>query len=208
NIARPRTPRMKDETTNQAPPTPGQRRQPELPRGIYSRPGSLTEEQVGDAIEELIVYQFENRDLLLEALESPKSGITCVGQGNRPIPDGNKALANLGKAVMNLALMEQLYEYQIPEYNLASVGNHSGFQKWIRPRKPLPPSQQRNVMLMIKDDLRALTGEKDPKRVIARAMRALIGAVYLDGGREAAVDVMRELRLLISTSPLVGPHDE
>lgn len=91
--------------------------------------------------------------------------------------------------------------------NLARIGEDSGIQRWIHPRRPLPPSQQMSMLRLLMDDMRAVTGEKDPKRIIARAMRALIGAVYLDGGIIAAEKVMTELRLLIRREQNAGQHD-
>lgn len=81
--------------------------------------------------------------------------------------------------------------------NLARIGEDSGIQRWIRPRRPLPPSRQSSIVRLLMDDAWALKGEKDPRRIIARAMRALIGAVYLDGGDMAATTVMTNLKLLI-----------
>ncbi|KAE8450641.1 hypothetical protein EG329_005985 [Mollisiaceae sp. DMI_Dod_QoI] len=226
--------------------TPGQRVALQPPRGVLSGPGPGAEQYVGDAVEAVIAYHFHNRDLLLEALESPGSGIVCVGEGKRQIPNGNKELANLGKAVMELALMEQFYQFQIPECknspvdnmrkavmstrilvdldmltetaehmrllnvigrrNLAKIGEHSEIQRWIRPRMALPPSQQRSLFRLLKQDLQTVTRQDDPSSTIARAMRALIGAVYLDGGILAVDKVMMELRLLIRQERSTEQH--
>lgn len=78
--------------------------------------------------------------------------------------------------------------------NLYSLGVNSKIERFIRPRLEIEqerPTQKWNPLVMVKDDLKSET--KD--RVIARAMRALIGAVYYDGGLEAAKRVMAELRL-------------
>jgi dsRNA-specific ribonuclease len=80
--------------------------------------------------------------------------------------------------------------------NLAAVGTDTKIERWIRPRQGLPPSHQRNLMKLFGEDLTKVR-EKDPKRVIARAMQALMGAAQLDGGQEVAEKVMTELKLLI-----------
>lgn len=108
------------EAMRQAFPEPGQRKQLELARGILSGPGPVPEgihadDCLGEAIEAAVVYHFHNRDLLLEAMESPESGIVCVGRSNRPVPKGNKPLAEVGKKVMELVMRDYFYLNQIPE---------------------------------------------------------------------------------------------
>lgn len=92
-----------------------QRKQPELPRGIITRAPAHTEDQLVDAIETKLRYRFRNRDLILEALENPGSGIVCVGRGKRLTLNGNQELSNLGRSVMEMRLMQQFYEIQLPE---------------------------------------------------------------------------------------------
>jgi len=63
----------------------------------------------------ILQYQFTNPDLLEEALESPGSGVSCVGDSHRHFTDGNKGLATVGEAVMKLVLKDQCYLFKIPE---------------------------------------------------------------------------------------------
>jgi dsRNA-specific ribonuclease len=65
----------------------------------------------------------------------------------------------------------------------------------IRPKAPLPHSQRKNLFALIKDDIQNVG--HDQNRQIARAIKAIIGAVYFDGGFEAARRVMAVLRLTI-----------
>jgi hypothetical protein len=95
-------------------PKPGERMQPKPPRGIVSRATPAEDVEVIRKIEQSINYHFCNPELLLEALESPDSGVVCVGEGNRPVPCGNKPLAKYGKTVMEMALMKQFYLLNIP----------------------------------------------------------------------------------------------
>lgn len=109
-------------------------------------------------------------------------------------------------------LLTKIAEYArmsvlIGRENLSRIGEDSGIQRWIHPKRPLPPSHESSVLRLLMDDMRAVKGDKDPKRIIARAMRALIGAVYLDGGIMAAGNVMTELRLLIRREQNAGQHD-
>ena len=61
------------------------------------------------AIEATIGHQFNNPDLLEEALESPESGVMSVGSTHRDTEHGNKGLAHIGNAVMELVLKDQCY---------------------------------------------------------------------------------------------------
>lgn len=77
------------------------------------------------------------------------------------------------------------------------VGEESKIQRWIRPRRRLPPSRRRNLIAQMKRDASNTYGGHDAPSTIERAMQALIGAVYYDGGIEAVRKVMFELRLLV-----------
>lgn len=99
--------------TNALLPTPGQRTELVLPRGIYSSPG-IGASQWLQYIEKALDYCFQNPDLLEEALESPESGITCVGISHRHLDDGNIGFSVVGEAAMKLVLKDQCYVFQIP----------------------------------------------------------------------------------------------
>ena len=58
-------------------------------------------------VEETIGYEFNNRSILWEALQAAGSGVTAVD--GRPLMDGNKRLALLGDAIIDVALIEQWY---------------------------------------------------------------------------------------------------
>ncbi|KAF8848940.1 hypothetical protein BDZ45DRAFT_697976 [Acephala macrosclerotiorum] len=195
-------------------PIPGQRKKLELPRGVHYGPGPIPadvnpDDWLAEAVEATIVYHFHNRDLLIEAMESPESGIVCVGRSNRQVPNGNKPLAEVGKAVMELVMKDYFYQNTkideadhrmylkpIEKENLVKVGNKSNIQRWIRPRRRLAPSRQRNLLAMMGRDVSDTFGKHDAPSTIERAMQALIGAVYYDGGIEVVKKVMMELRLL------------
>jgi dsRNA-specific ribonuclease len=86
--------------------------------------------------------------------------------------------------------------------NLSTVGKFSKYggsiERMIRPRAALRPSKRRNVLELFKDDVQAVGHDRD--RQIARAIKAIIGAVYFDGGYEAARRVMAQLRLTIQAT--------
>lgn len=95
----------------------GHRTEPALARGIWSSAGSGSSQWLL-AIQAILQYEFTNPDLLEEALESPGSGINCVGKSHRHFSDGNRGLANVGEMVMKLVLTDQYYLFKIPDGKL------------------------------------------------------------------------------------------
>ena len=92
----------------------GHRTEPPLGRGVLTSAGK-DESRWLEVLQIILQYQFQNPDLLEEALESPKSGVTCVGSSHRHFHDGNQGLAKVGEAVMKLVLLDQFYLFKIPE---------------------------------------------------------------------------------------------
>jgi dsRNA-specific ribonuclease len=77
--------------------------------------------------------------------------------------------------------------------NLDKIGRKSTIEYMIRRRAPLRPRQKNNLLSLLKDDMR----REWPEITIARGMRAVIGAVYYDGGYDAARRAMVHLKLII-----------
>jgi hypothetical protein len=75
--------------------------------------------------------------------------------------------------------------------DLYQLGMTTKLQQYIRPRAPLRPSQKWSFMANIKDDFQGLG--KDAPRAVAIGIKALIGAVYFDGGYESTRRVMAHL---------------
>ncbi len=92
----------------------GHRTEPTIARGIYSSAGAGASQWLL-AIQVILQHEFKNPDLLEEALESPDSGVSCVGKSHRHFADGNRGLANIGDLVMNLVLKDQCYLFAIPD---------------------------------------------------------------------------------------------
>jgi hypothetical protein len=91
-------------------------------RGVIN-PRASTQDQANwrPIVESIIGYQFQDGDLLEEALESEGSGVTCVGKSHRHFANGNASLASVGATVMKLALREQCYFFQIRQGKLSLV---------------------------------------------------------------------------------------
>jgi dsRNA-specific ribonuclease len=83
--------------------------------------------------------------------------------------------------------------------NLNNIGRNSkhggSIERMVRPRAPIRRSKRNNVLELLKDDVKGIG--QDQNRQIARAIKAIIGAVYFDGGFEAARRVMAQLTLTI-----------
>lgn len=77
--------------------------------------------------------------------------------------------------------------------NLAYVCWRAKIEKFVRKKKPLRPTKRNNIFSLVKDD----ASREDPSRTAARAMRAIVGAVYYDGGLAAARRMMAQLGLII-----------
>lgn len=93
----------------------GRRVEPILQRGVLSRAGPDGQKQWRFLVENIIGYTFQNPDLLEEALETPGSGISCVGASCRNFYDGNGDLAKVGARVMELVVRDQCYIFKVPE---------------------------------------------------------------------------------------------
>lgn len=77
--------------------------------------------------------------------------------------------------------------------NLFKVGKNTKIESWVRNKMPKQEGKTRNPFKLLVDDART----EDATRTIERAMQAVIGAVYFDGGFEAARRVMAQLGLTI-----------
>lgn len=76
-----------------------------------------------------------------------------------------------------------------------SLYAHPTIASCIRPQ-PYIPISFRNIIELVKEESR-----EDNTRCISRAVKAVIGAVYLDGGVENAKKVMENLQIGIKLPP-------
>lgn len=125
-------------------------------------------------------YRFRDEELVLRALRH-----ASVGGVDKT---HNERLEFLGDALLGLSSASELYERHVSAQegelterrsrivsrgHLARVGRRLGLEELIEVRPPLAP------------------GKSLPDSVIAGTLEALLGAIYLDGGFEAAHDVAR-----------------
>lgn len=127
-------------------------------------------------LEEALSYRFRSRELLERALTHRSYA------NERGLPEHNERLELLGDAVLGLVATEWLYRYhpELPEGELskrksylvsapalAGFASHLGIGRALR----LGVGEERS-------------GGRDKPSLLADALEAVLGAVYLDGGLE------------------------
>jgi len=135
-----------------------------------------------DELEKRIGYTFRERSYLETALTHPSYG------GDHHLPD-NQRLEFLGDAVLELAVSRALYEThpKMPE------GGLSRLRSALVREETLAAAAKgyelgREIRLSVGEER---TGGRSKPSLLADAMEAVIAAVYLDGGIEAAFDLVR-----------------
>jgi ribonuclease III len=140
-------------------------------------------------LEERLGYRFQRRELLKEALTHSsaasdlRAGRTGEAAGAAK-PADNERLEFLGDAVLELLTREYLLE-KFPEW---SEGQLSKSRARIVNARSLAAAARR---LAIGDHLRLgrgeeKTGGRDKPALLADAFEAVVAAIYLDGGLDAA----------------------
>ncbi|PKO53547.1 MAG: ribonuclease III [Betaproteobacteria bacterium HGW-Betaproteobacteria-2] len=131
-------------------------------------------------LERLIDYQFKNQSLLQQALTHRSHG-----------SQNNERLEFLGDGVLNFIIAHQLYQ----RFSKLSEGDLSRMRAQLVKE---PTLGELAVSLNLGDHLRLGEGElksggwRRPS-VLADALEAIIGAAYLDGGFEAAEQMVVRL---------------
>lgn len=133
-----------------------------------------------DALQQRLGYRFAKPSLLARALTHRSFGA-----------DHNERLEFLGDAMLNLAVSRLLYD--------RFAGSDEGDLTRVRAHLVREDSLHRAaLMLRLADVLRLSEGEArgggaQRPSILADAMEAVLGAVYLDGGYEAALSLVSQL---------------
>lgn len=132
-----------------------------------------------ESLEKIIGYKFANSLLLAEALTHP----SLAYETQRPHFD-NQRLEYLGDAVLQLILTDELYHC----YSAFGEGRLTKVRSRLVSRDALWKFARQihlcNFLLLGKGE--ETSGGKERASNLADAYEALIGAIYLDGGMEAA----------------------
>ena len=143
--------------------------------------GSSVRPQARD-VAALLGYEFENWELLELAL----SHRSWCAETNHP--ESNERLEFLGDSVLGLVVTERIYGLlpAVAEGRLARV--RSGLVNATTLAMVAREVQVGPAMLLGKGE--AATGGRDKVSILADAMEAIIGAMYLDGGLVATREVL------------------
>lgn len=141
-------------------------------------------------LEEKIGYHFRDKSLLRLALTH-----TSYANEHREKGSGsNERLEFLGDSILDFVAAEYLYK----EYPDVREGELSKTRASMVSEKPLAACAGdlglQNYLLLGKGE--EMTGGRNRSSIVSDAMEALIGAVYLDGGFEAARKLVRDAILM------------
>ncbi len=143
-----------------------------------------------DRLERRLGYSFRDRSLLALAVTHASYAHEMGRRTGQKMPD-NERLEFLGDAVVNLVAAELLMEL-MPD---ADEGRLSRFRARLVSERPLAEAA-RDLGLGAWLRLgrgESKTGGRDKPSVLADAIEAVAGAVFLDGGLDAARRVLRRL---------------
>lgn len=134
----------------------------------------LTDELLAGC-EAVIAYEFEDRELLRRALTHSSAA--------RTRSESNERLEFLGDAILGSVVCEELYR----RYPASAEGELTRIKSVIVSRETCAKVTHRlgldRFLLMGKG---LANGRRIPPSVCAAALEAVIGAIYLDGGRSVA----------------------
>ena len=143
-------------------------------------------------LEQVIRYQFKNRQLLDEALTHP----SLAYETQRHQQD-NQRLEFLGDAVIQLVITRHLYD----QFSSHKEGKLTQLRAQLVSGEALAEcARQINLgshLEMGKGEI--ASGGRERNSALADAFEAMIGAIYLDGGLDAAADF-----ILRSSNPAVA----
>lgn len=135
------------------------------------------------ALEERVGYRFRDESLGELALRH-RSWVAEQHAGARGEPESNERLELLGDAVLDMVVSEHVYG----AYPAMSVGEMAKVRASVVSADALAVAARRlglgDALLMGRGEEAA--GGRDKRSILADATEAMIGAVYLDGGWEAA----------------------
>ncbi len=131
-------------------------------------------------MEKLIEYEFKNKDLLKEALTHR----SYLNENPQWPASNNERLEFLGDAVLELAITESLFE-RFPNEDEGKLTTYrAALVNYQMLAKLSAEIRLGDFLLMSKGEARDTGRAREV--ILANAMEALIGALYLDGGYQEA----------------------
>ncbi len=138
-------------------------------------------------LELLLGYKFKNEDMLMDALTHRSF---AYENSDLPNVEDNERLEFLGDAVIGLAISHFLW-FKFPHY---TEGELSRLRSALVNEKELARVAERwNLGEFIRlGKGEEQTGGRKKSSILAGAVEAVIGAIYLDGGWQAVLDVVEK----------------
>ncbi len=139
----------------------------------------MNEKEIMEDLQQLIGYRFKNEDLLYEALSH-----SSFANESRKTRRSNERLEFLGDSVLSIVVSDHIFKHftHIPEGELtklrASLVCESSLFEFSKKIK-----LGEHIFLGKGEEM---TGGRERPSIVSDAFEALIAAIYLDGGMEAA----------------------
>ena len=131
-------------------------------------------------------YTFQNEDILLQALKH-RSYLTLTGEARLR---SNERLELLGDAVLGLIVTDYLFE-TFPEEEEGTLTNFKSILVNGRNLSRVAKNFGLGKYLLL-NEAEERSGGRKRVSILADAVEAIIGAVYLDGGLEAAKKIVSD----------------
>ncbi len=142
------------------------------------------------ALETNIHYSFSNKQLITQALKH-RSYLAVTNESRL---HSNERLELLGDAVLGLVVTEHLYK-KFPE---KEEGDLTAIKSLVVSRKILARMANTSLHLgqyLLLNDAEEKSGGRKRPSIVADALEAVIGAIYLDGGLQAAIQFIQQFIL-------------
>ena len=140
-----------------------------------------------DSLSPLLGYSFINHELLLQAFRHP----SYVYENENPGISDNQRLEFLGDAVINLGVSHLLME-SFPEMKEGDLSKHRAFLVSESGLYRIARMLELGDYLLLGRGEEMSKGREKPS-ILADALEALIGAIYLDGGFLSSTSVILRL---------------
>ncbi|MFZ5519131.1 MAG: ribonuclease III [Candidatus Zhuqueibacterota bacterium] len=153
-------------------------------------------------IEARLNYQFKNKSLIIQALKH--RSFLSVSNESRLL--SNERLELLGDSVIGMVVTEFLYK----KYPIKEEGELTSIKSLLVSRKILARIAKNigvgDAMLLNEAEERA--GGRNRASILADAIEAVIGAIYLDGGLDTVVAFINDKLLVQCDEIITADHNK
>lgn len=153
-------------------------------------------------IEASVNYQFQNKALIIQALKH--RSFLSVSNESRLL--SNERLEFLGDAVLGMVVTEHLYK----KYPIKEEGELTAIKSLLVSRKILARIAK-NIGVgdaILLNDAEERAGGRNRSSILADAIEAIIGAIYLDGGLETVVTFINDKLLVQCDEIIAAEHNK